>query len=35
MPAIRSRVESAQMRYAQIDDELLHALERWETLGAR
>ncbi|MEO8836876.1 MAG: ABC transporter ATP-binding protein, partial [Caldimonas sp.] len=29
------RVESAQMRYAQIDDELLQALERWETLGAR
>jgi ABC transport system ATP-binding/permease protein len=29
------RVESAQMRYAQIDDELLQALERWEMLGAR
>jgi len=29
------RVESAQMRYAQIDDELLQALERWEALGAR
>ncbi len=29
------RVESAQMRYAQIDDELLQALERWETLGTR
>ena len=27
------RVEAAQMRYAQIDDELLHALERWEALG--
>jgi len=25
----------AQMRYAQIDDELLQALERWEALGAR
>ena len=30
-----ARVESAQMRVAQIDDELLQALERWETLGAR
>jgi ATP-binding cassette subfamily F protein uup len=29
------RVESAQMRYAQIDDELLQALERWEALSAR
>ena len=29
------RVEAAQMRYAQIDDELLEALERWESLGAR
>ena len=29
------RVEAAQMRYARIDDELLQALERWETLGAR
>ena len=29
------RVEAAQMRYAQIDDELLQALERWEILGAR
>ncbi|MEO8924034.1 MAG: ATP-binding cassette domain-containing protein, partial [Caldimonas sp.] len=29
------RVEAAQMRYSQIDDELLQALERWETLGAR
>ncbi len=28
------RAESAQMRYAQIDDELLAALERWEALGA-
>ena len=28
------RVEAAQMRYAQIDDELLQALERWERLGA-
>jgi len=28
------RAESAQMRYAQIDDELLVALERWEALGA-
>ena len=27
------RAESAQMRYAQIDDELLAALERWEALG--
>jgi ATP-binding cassette subfamily F protein uup len=29
------RVEAAQMRYAQIDEELLQALERWEALGAR
>ena len=29
------RAESAQMRYAQIDDELLAALERWEALGTR
>jgi ATP-binding cassette subfamily F protein uup len=29
------RAEAAQMRYAQIDDELLAALERWEELGAR
>ena len=29
------RVESAQMRVTQIDDELLQALERWEALGAR
>jgi len=28
------RAEAAQMRYAQIDDELLAALERWEVLGA-
>jgi ATP-binding cassette subfamily F protein uup len=28
------RAESAQMRYTQIDDELLAALERWEALGA-
>ena len=28
------RAESAQRRYAQIDDELLAALERWELLGA-
>ena len=28
------RAEAAQMRYAQIDDELLAALERWEALGA-
>ena len=30
-----ARVAQAQARYAQIDDELLAALERWETLGAR
>ena len=29
------RADSAQMRYAQIDDELLAALERWESLGTR
>ncbi len=29
------RAESAQMRYAQIDDELLAALERWEALGTK
>ena len=29
------RAEAAQMRYAQIDDELLAALERWEALGSR
>ena len=29
------RAESAQRRYAQIDDELLAALERWEALGTR
>jgi len=28
------RAEAAQMRYSQIDDELLAALERWEALGA-
>jgi len=28
------RAEAAQMRHAQIDDELLAALERWEALGA-
>jgi ATP-binding cassette subfamily F protein uup len=28
------RAEAAQMRYTQIDDELLAALERWEALGA-
>ena len=28
------RAEAAQMRYAQIDEELLAALERWEVLGA-
>ena len=27
------RAEAAQMRYAQIDDELLVALERWEALA--
>ena len=27
------RAEAAQMRYVQIDDELLAALERWETLA--
>ena len=29
-----ARAETAQRRYAQIDDELLVALERWEALGA-
>ena len=29
------RAESAQMRHAQIDDELLAALERWEALGTK
>ncbi|MEP7303653.1 MAG: ABC transporter ATP-binding protein, partial [Caldimonas sp.] len=29
------RVEAAQMRVGQIDDELTQALERWERLGAR
>jgi ATP-binding cassette subfamily F protein uup len=28
------RAEAAQMRYAQIDDELLAALERWEALAS-
>jgi ABC transport system ATP-binding/permease protein len=28
------RAEAAQMRYVQIDDELLAALERWETLAS-
>jgi ATP-binding cassette subfamily F protein uup len=28
-----ARVEQAQMRFAQIDDELTEALERWELLG--
>jgi ABC transport system ATP-binding/permease protein len=30
-----SRAAKAQARYAQIDDELLAALERWELLGAK
>jgi len=30
-----ARVEQAQMRVAQIDDELTEALERWEALGSR
>jgi ATP-binding cassette subfamily F protein uup len=30
-----ARVEQAQMRFAQIDDELTAALERWEALGSR
>ena len=30
-----ARVEQAQMRFAQIDDELTEALERWEALGSR
>jgi len=29
------RVAQAQKRHAEIDDQLLKALERWETLGAR
>jgi ATP-binding cassette subfamily F protein uup len=29
------RVGELQARYAQIDDELLQALERWELLSAR
>ena len=29
------RAEAAQMRYAQIDDELLAALERWEALASQ
>jgi ABC transport system ATP-binding/permease protein len=29
------RVADAQVRYAQIDDELMAALERWEALGQR
>jgi ATP-binding cassette subfamily F protein uup len=29
------RTAQAQSRYAQIDDELMQALERWEALGAR
>jgi ABC transport system ATP-binding/permease protein len=29
------RAADAQVRYAQIDDELMAALERWETLGSR
>jgi ABC transport system ATP-binding/permease protein len=29
-----AEVEQAQQRYAKIDEELLAALERWETLGA-
>ena len=29
------RVTLAQARYAQIDDELMQALERWEALGSR
>ena len=29
------RVGELQVRYAQIEDELLQALERWETLSAR
>ena len=31
----QARVEQAQMRVAQIDDELIEALERWELLGSR
>jgi hypothetical protein len=29
------RVVQAQKRHAEIDDQLLKALERWEVLGAR
>jgi len=29
------RVAELQARYAQIDDELMAALERWEALGSR
>jgi hypothetical protein len=29
------QAEAAQRRHAQIDDELLAALERWEALGTR
>ena len=29
------RVDTAQMRFAQIDEELLHALQRWEDLASR
>ena len=29
------RVAELQARYARIDEELLHALERWEALSAR
>ena len=29
------RAAEAQVRYAQIDDELMAALERWESLSAR
>ena len=29
------RVAALQSRHAQIDDELLQALERWEALGSR
>jgi ATP-binding cassette subfamily F protein uup len=29
------RVGELQARYAQIEDELMQALERWETLSAR
>ena len=30
-----TRAMQAQQRHAQIDDELLHLMERWEALGAR